>query len=176
MSFRGPAGPKGQARKTLGDKSSSAEIKEVNVLSYALLYFHEVSRAAGPSRQARKTLGDKSSSAEIKEVNVLSYALLYFHEVSRAAGPSRQGRKNWIPIGSPRAVIDPGDRGVSVKMILRSQPNSFLFASQTHGTTRDARLAHYFKELRYARGWAQERPAKPVGVSRQSLNSIECDR
>lgn len=32
------------------------------------------------------------------------------------------------------------------------------------------------KELRLARGWTQEELAKAVGVSRQSINSIERDR
>jgi putative transcriptional regulator len=32
------------------------------------------------------------------------------------------------------------------------------------------------KELRNARGWTQEDLAKAVGVSRQSINSIERDR
>jgi putative transcriptional regulator len=32
------------------------------------------------------------------------------------------------------------------------------------------------KELRNARGWTQEQLAKTVGVSRQSINSIERDR
>jgi putative transcriptional regulator len=32
------------------------------------------------------------------------------------------------------------------------------------------------KELRTARGWTQEQLAKAVGVSRQSVNSIERDR
>ena len=32
------------------------------------------------------------------------------------------------------------------------------------------------KELRSARGWTQEQLAQAVGVSRQSINSIECDR
>jgi putative transcriptional regulator len=32
------------------------------------------------------------------------------------------------------------------------------------------------KELRNARGWTQEQLAQAVGVSRQSINSIERDR
>ena len=32
------------------------------------------------------------------------------------------------------------------------------------------------KELRNARGWTQEQLARAVGVSRQSINSIERDR
>ncbi len=32
------------------------------------------------------------------------------------------------------------------------------------------------KELRIARGWTQEQLAQAVGVSRQSINSIERDR
>lgn len=32
------------------------------------------------------------------------------------------------------------------------------------------------KELRMARGWTQEQLAEAVGVSRQSINSIERDR
>jgi putative transcriptional regulator len=32
------------------------------------------------------------------------------------------------------------------------------------------------RELRVARGWTQEKLAAAVGVSRQSINSIECNR
>jgi putative transcriptional regulator len=32
------------------------------------------------------------------------------------------------------------------------------------------------RELRLARGWTQQELADAVGVSRQSINSIECDR
>jgi putative transcriptional regulator len=32
------------------------------------------------------------------------------------------------------------------------------------------------KELRTERGWTQQQLADAVGVSRQSINSIECDR
>ncbi len=32
------------------------------------------------------------------------------------------------------------------------------------------------KELRAARGWTQQELADAVGVSRQSINSIECER
>jgi putative transcriptional regulator len=32
------------------------------------------------------------------------------------------------------------------------------------------------RELRTARGWTQQELAAAVGVSRQSINSIECDR
>ena len=32
------------------------------------------------------------------------------------------------------------------------------------------------KEFRSARGWTQQELADAVGVSRQSINSIECDR
>jgi putative transcriptional regulator len=32
------------------------------------------------------------------------------------------------------------------------------------------------KELRTARGWTQQELADAVSVSRQSINSIECDR
>ncbi|MCC6653376.1 MAG: helix-turn-helix transcriptional regulator [Candidatus Eisenbacteria bacterium] len=32
------------------------------------------------------------------------------------------------------------------------------------------------RELRLARGWTQQELAEAVGVSRQSINSIECDR
>ncbi|MEO8074889.1 MAG: helix-turn-helix transcriptional regulator [Acidobacteriota bacterium] len=32
------------------------------------------------------------------------------------------------------------------------------------------------KELRTARGWTQQQLATTVGVSRQSVNSIECNR
>ena len=32
------------------------------------------------------------------------------------------------------------------------------------------------RELRVARGWTQQTLAEAVGVSRQSINSIECNR
>jgi len=32
------------------------------------------------------------------------------------------------------------------------------------------------RELRMERGWSQQELAERVGVSRQSINSIECDR
>jgi len=32
------------------------------------------------------------------------------------------------------------------------------------------------RELRLARGWTQQTLAEAVGVSRQSINSIECNR
>ena len=32
------------------------------------------------------------------------------------------------------------------------------------------------RELRVERGWTQQQLADSVGVSRQSINSIECDR
>ena len=32
------------------------------------------------------------------------------------------------------------------------------------------------KELRTGRGWTQQQLAEAVGVSRQSINSIECNR
>lgn len=37
-------------------------------------------------------------------------------------------------------------------------------------------IRNRIKELRTARGWTQEQLAKAVGVSRQSINSIERDR
>lgn len=37
-------------------------------------------------------------------------------------------------------------------------------------------IRNRIKELRSARGWTQEQLAKAVGVSRQSINSIERDR
>jgi putative transcriptional regulator len=37
-------------------------------------------------------------------------------------------------------------------------------------------IANRVKELRNAQGWTQEQLAKAVGVSRQSINSIERDR
>jgi putative transcriptional regulator len=37
-------------------------------------------------------------------------------------------------------------------------------------------LSNRVKELRTSRGWTQEQLAKEVGVSRQSINSIERDR
>jgi putative transcriptional regulator len=38
------------------------------------------------------------------------------------------------------------------------------------------RIQNRVKELRSARGWTQDQLAKAVGVSRQSINSIERDR
>jgi putative transcriptional regulator len=37
-------------------------------------------------------------------------------------------------------------------------------------------IRNRIKELRSARGWTQEQLAQAVGVSRQSINSIERDR
>jgi putative transcriptional regulator len=37
-------------------------------------------------------------------------------------------------------------------------------------------VSNRVKELRTARGWTQEQLAQAVGVSRQSINSIERDR
>ncbi|HEX4757191.1 MAG TPA: helix-turn-helix transcriptional regulator [Terracidiphilus sp.] len=37
-------------------------------------------------------------------------------------------------------------------------------------------ISNRVKELRAARGWTQEELAKAVGVSRQSINSIERNR
>jgi putative transcriptional regulator len=37
-------------------------------------------------------------------------------------------------------------------------------------------IQNRIRELRSARGWTQEQLAKAVGVSRQSINSIERDR
>jgi len=39
-----------------------------------------------------------------------------------------------------------------------------------------ASIQNRVKELRSARGWTQEQLAEAVGVSRQSINSIERDR
>jgi len=38
------------------------------------------------------------------------------------------------------------------------------------------RVRNRVKELRQERGWTQQDLADAVGVSRQSINSIECDR
>jgi putative transcriptional regulator len=40
----------------------------------------------------------------------------------------------------------------------------------------EAKVANCVKELRAARGWTQEELARAVGVSRQSINSIERNR
>ncbi|MEP6916084.1 MAG: helix-turn-helix transcriptional regulator [Acidobacteriota bacterium] len=37
-------------------------------------------------------------------------------------------------------------------------------------------MKNRIKELRTARGWTQQQLATTVGVSRQSINSIECNR
>jgi putative transcriptional regulator len=39
-----------------------------------------------------------------------------------------------------------------------------------------AGVTNRVRELRLARGWTQERLADAVGVSRQSINAIECNR
>jgi putative transcriptional regulator len=39
-----------------------------------------------------------------------------------------------------------------------------------------AAILNHVRELRIARDWTQEQLAKAVGVSRQSINSIERDR
>jgi len=38
------------------------------------------------------------------------------------------------------------------------------------------RVRNRIKEFRMERGWTQQELADAVGVSRQSINSIECDR
>ena len=37
-------------------------------------------------------------------------------------------------------------------------------------------IVNRVKELRTSRGWTQQQLAEAVGVSRQSINSIECNR
>jgi putative transcriptional regulator len=37
-------------------------------------------------------------------------------------------------------------------------------------------ITNRVRELRLERGWTQQQLADAVGVSRQSINSIECDR
>lgn len=37
-------------------------------------------------------------------------------------------------------------------------------------------ITNRVRELRVERGWTQQELAEKVGVSRQSINSIECDR
>jgi putative transcriptional regulator len=39
-----------------------------------------------------------------------------------------------------------------------------------------SRVVNRVKELRQQRGWTQQQLAEAVGVSRQSINSIECNR
>jgi putative transcriptional regulator len=39
-----------------------------------------------------------------------------------------------------------------------------------------APVTNRVRELRLARGWTQQELAAAVGVSRQSINSIECNR
>jgi putative transcriptional regulator len=38
------------------------------------------------------------------------------------------------------------------------------------------RVRNHVRELRLERGWTQQELAAAVGVSRQSINSIECNR
>ena len=40
----------------------------------------------------------------------------------------------------------------------------------------EAGIRNRVRDLRMDRGWTQQRLADAVGVSRQSINSIECDR
>lgn len=40
----------------------------------------------------------------------------------------------------------------------------------------DSKVKNRIRELRNDRGWTQQQLAEAVGVSRQSINSIECDR
>jgi putative transcriptional regulator len=39
-----------------------------------------------------------------------------------------------------------------------------------------ANIVNRVRELRVERGWTQQQLAEAVGVSRQSINSIECNR
>jgi putative transcriptional regulator len=39
-----------------------------------------------------------------------------------------------------------------------------------------SRVVNRVKEFRQQRGWTQQQLAEAVGVSRQSINSIECSR
>ena len=39
-----------------------------------------------------------------------------------------------------------------------------------------ATISNRVRELRMERGWTQQQLADAVGVSRQSINSIECER
>ena len=40
----------------------------------------------------------------------------------------------------------------------------------------DVKLKNRVREFRVERGWTQQDLAEKVGVSRQSINSIECER
>ena len=51
-----------------------------------------------------------------------------------------------------------------------------LIYSQMESLLDMAGILNRVKELRNARGWTQEELAKAVGVSRQSINSIERER
>ena len=51
-----------------------------------------------------------------------------------------------------------------------------LYTSMESPLYMGALIQNRVKELRTARGWTQEQLAEAVGVSRQSINSIERDR
>lgn len=53
------------------------------------------------------------------------------------------------------------------------QPESYLYVESLLDM---AQIVNRVKELRTTRGWTQEQLAEAVGVSRQSINSIERNR
>lgn len=63
------------------------------------------------------------------------------------------------------------------RLDIQSNPHYSELESQLYMTpTFTNRVTNRVKDLRTARGWTQEQLAQAVGVSRQSINSIERDR
>jgi putative transcriptional regulator len=62
---------------------------------------------------------------------------------------------------------------VESRLDIESCPRYSDLESQLYMTTT---ISNRVKELRTARGWTQEQLAQAVGVSRQSINSIERNR
>ena len=58
-------------------------------------------------------------------------------------------------------------------LTLKSNPAILVLESQLYMSPT---ISNRVKELRNARGWTQEQLAQAVGVSRQSINSIERNR
>ena len=50
------------------------------------------------------------------------------------------------------------------------------YAAVSSGLDMANEIQNRIRQLRVERGWTQEDLAESVGVSRQSINSIECDR
>jgi putative transcriptional regulator len=75
---------------------------------------------------------------------------------------------------TPRASIDP-EFDVSVKESELDKMTSRLYYLESE-LDMASRIQNRVKDLRQRRGWTQQQLADAVGVSRQSINSIECNR